>query len=579
MENAETLSSRWERLSADRRERAEEMAMLIESALAASRRERLTLPTAFRQAAEGSRWKGSTLEKAWYGRDGRPGLASWPRHLWAMALAPRHAERPLRSAPCNPEAWAVFKADYLRPEAPPLAHCFRNLRRLAERHGWTIPGDPRSFQRRLRREVPAVAVVLAREGAEAAARMRPAQIRDRAALRALEAVNADGHRLDLFVRWPDGAVERPMLVAWQDVHSGKLLSWRLDRTESSDGYRLSFADLLRDYGIPGHVFLDNGRGAAAKVFTGGAKNRFRFRVKRDDPIGLLTRVVGAERIHWTTPYHGQSKPIERAFRDLATDIAKDYRLRGAWTGNRPDAKPENYRSRAVSLEALRSVVAEGIRLHNARRGRRGLGMEGRSFDEVFEASYRAHTAEIPRPTEAQLSRWLLTAAAITAERASGAVRLFGNRYWSERLAETLSGRPAALRRVVVRFDPDHLDRPVAVETPDGRLIARAAPQGAVPFLDSQAAREEARASNRLKKLAREQLAIHRRMDARRLESLMNDAGGAEDVHAAPDNVLARGVFGDPFPGEISPESEEAMRDTFDDLMLDFDARRRAAGGE
>lgn len=570
----EALAARWAGLTSRQRERAEEQAVLIVAAVDARLQRRTPLHAAFAAAAEGSRWSARTLRNAWYGSSGRPGLRKTPRRLWPLALAPRHRGR-APTVECDPEAWEAFKTDYLRPEAPPLAHCFRTLRRLAAARGWTVPADARALKRRLDREVPRAAVVLAREGREAAARLRPPQIRDRAALRALEAVNADGHRLDLFVRWPDGAVERPMLVAWQDLHSGKVLAHRLDRTESSDGYRLGFADLLRDYGIPGQVFLDNGRAGAAKVFTGGTRTRYRFKVKRDDPLGLLTRMVGADRIHWTTPYHGQSKPIERAFRDFATDIARDHRLRGAWTGNRPEAKPENYRSRAVTPELLAAVVSEGVRLHNARRGRRGMGMEGRSFDEVFAASYAAHSGEIARPTEAQLSRWLLAAAAVVADRANGAVRLFGNRYWSEALAERLSGRTQDQRRVVVRFDPDHLDRPVVVETPQGRVLGRAALQNAAPVLDTGAARQRAREVNRLKRNAREQLAIHRRMEAAHLDALLTEAaaGETEPPPAEEEPGVVRPVFGAEPPGE----SDETLRRRFDDRMLALDARRRRAG--
>ena len=567
----EALAARWAGLTSGQRERAEEQAVRIDAAVDAHLRRRDPVGAAFAAAAEGSRWSARTLRNAWYGSSGRPGLREAPRRLWPLALASRHPGR-APSVECDPEAWEAFKTDYLRPEAPPLAHCFRTLRRLAEARGWTVPADARALKRRLDREVPRAAVVLAREGREAAARLRPPQIRDRAALGALEAVNADGHRLDLFVRWPDGAVERPMLVAWQDLHSGKILAHRLDRTESSDGYRLGFADLLREYGIPGQVFLDNGRAGAAKVFTGGTRTRYRFKVKPEDPLGLLTRMVGAERIHWTTPYHGQSKPIERAFRDFAIDIARDHRLRGAWTGNRPEAKPENYRSRAVTPELLAAVVAEGVRLHNARRGRRGLGMEGRSFDEVFAASYAARSGEIARPTAAQLSRWLLAAAAVVADRASGAVRLFGNRYWSEPLAERLSGKTQAQRRVVVRFDPDHLDRPVVVETPQGRVLGRAELQSAEPVLDTGAARQRAREVNRLKKNAREQLAIHRRMEAAHLDTLLAEAGAGESEPAAESGVV-RPVFGAEPPGE----SDEALRRRFDDRMLALGGRRRAGG--
>lgn len=519
--SAEELSARWDRLTDIQRARANAKARVIAAAVDLHERDGALLREAFTAAARGSDWSPATLRNWYYGCGGRAGLVEYRRHLWPLALAPAHVGR-VKRAECDPVAWQAFLADYLRPEQPPLEMSYRTLKRLADEEGWTIPGSSRALKRRLEREVHPAAVVLARQGPAAVARMRPAQIRARGSLRALEAVNADGHVFDVFVKWPDGNEARPVLVAWQDIHSGKILSWRLDRTENTDGYRLSFADLLREWGIPAHVFVDNGRGIASKMLTGGVHWRYRGKVKHDEPVGLLTQLVGAENIHWTTPYSGQSKPIERAFRDLATDIAKDFRLRGAYTGNAPGAKPANHGEKAVELERFAEVAADGIRQHNARRGRRGLGLDGRSFNEAFAASYEAHLAEIPRPTEAQIARWLPAALAITANKDTGAVQLYGNRYWSERLAETLAGKPAADRKVVARFDPDRLDRPVTVETPAGRLIAQAQAQDAAPVMSTRAARDKAR----LKRNARQALEIHQRMGERDLDKLL-DAAAAE----------------------------------------------------
>src|SRR5690606_36743207 len=124
-----------------------------------------------------------------------------------------------------------------------------------------------------------------------------------------------------------------------------------------------------------------------------------------DIPGLFT-ALGCE-IHWATPYAGQSKPIERAFRDMCDAIAKDPRFAGAWTGNRPDAKPENYASKAVPFETFLAVVAEGIEEHNLRQGRRSAVAWGRSFAEVFAESYEK--APIRKATEAQRRLWLMGA--------------------------------------------------------------------------------------------------------------------------------------------------------------------------
>ena len=42
------------------------------------------------------------------------------------------------------------------------------------------------------------------------------------------------------------------------------------------------------YGIPELITLDNGRAFASKWITGGARSRYRYRVRDEDPQGLLT---------------------------------------------------------------------------------------------------------------------------------------------------------------------------------------------------------------------------------------------------------------------------------------------------
>lgn len=540
----ETLDARWARLRHGQRDIAVEKAEAIRAALTAHERHGVALITALEHAARGTRWSAATLRDAYYGKGSRAGLIDYHSAHWALVLAPGHVGRTATAA-CHPTAWEAFKRDYLRAEQPPLAMCHRALQRLGSAHGWEIPG-PKALARRLITEVPKPLRTLLRYGSEALAKLIPPQIRDREALHAMQAVNADGHKFDVFVRWPDGTIERPMMVAWQDMRSAKILGWRVDKTENSDGYRLSFHDLLRAHGVPGEVYVDNGRGIASKMLTGGTPTRYRGKVRADDPYGLLCAVVGRDNIHWTTPYHGQSKPIERAFRDMASDIAKDWRLRGAYTGNNPMAKPENYASHAVPLDEFLEVAAEGIAQHNARRGRRGMGMHGESFDVVFDASYAANAHLIPRATEAQLARWLLAGAALTADQNSGAVRLHGNRYWTDTLAEQLSGRSAAERRVVVRYDPDHLDSPVAVETLDGRFLCMAEIQGHVAHDSTEAARDTARAQGQLKKLAKKEQEIHLRMSERELDKLYRDRTEAPTGEAAKsvgERKLVRGVFG------------------------------------
>ncbi|MGH8038901.1 MAG: transposase domain-containing protein, partial [Stenotrophomonas sp.] len=266
------------------------------------------------------------------------------KHHRLALLVPAYTGRTVK-AEIPSEAWDLFKGDYLRVEAPTASSCYDRLKRIATVKEWPALPCLKTFQRRIEAELPRAVLILARQGQEKFDQTFPAQERDRSIFHALEAVNSDGHKFDVFVKWPDGTVARPIMVGVQDLYSGKLLGYRIAETESADLARFAFRDVMERYGIPAKVWLDNGRGFASKMLTGGTANRFRFKVRDDDPTGVLT-AMGCE-IHWATPYHGQAKPIERAWRDLCDRIAKHPAFAGAYTGNKPDAKPENYGSKAI----------------------------------------------------------------------------------------------------------------------------------------------------------------------------------------------------------------------------------------
>lgn len=420
---------------------------------------------------------------------------------WLPYLAPRHAGRTSTSA-CSPEAWEAFKTLYLRPEQPELEDCYRLLEDLAEQRDWVIPSS-RTFARRIEKEIPKPVRVLLREGLDALKTLFPPQERDRTCFHALEAVNTDGHEWDVFVRYPDGVVDRPTMVAIQDLYSNKILAFRDDRSENTDLIRLTFGDMFEEYGIPDHCYLDNGRAFASKYLTGGTPTRYRFKVRPEDPVGVLT-ALGIE-LHWTTPYSGQSKPIERAFRDLCRTIAKHPAFAGAYVGNKPDAKPENYMERAVDLETFRKVVAQGIAKWNARPKRRTKVCGGvMSFDEAFNKSYAK--AVIRRASDEQLRMCMLAAEAVSADKVNGSVRILGNRYWDECLIDQMG------KKLVVRFDPDHLYDGVALYRLDGSYIGNADCLEAAGFNSVADARKHNRTRKAWLRAKRDMAALEKDME-------------------------------------------------------------------
>lgn len=318
-------------------------------------------------------------------------------------LVPRNriAARKASKSNCSKAFMDHLKGLYLRLDQPSFRECYRLAEKKAEAEGWDFL-EERTAKRRLEAEVPRVSRVFAREGVAGLMRCFPAQIRDRSGMVAMEGVNADCHKIDVFVRWPDGTINRPQIVAFQDIYSGKILSWRVDHDPNKVMVMAAFGEMVENYGIPRRCLFDNGHEFANKWMTAGTKTRFRFKIREDDPIGVLP-LMGIS-VHWATPAHGQAKPVERAFGDFASNIAKHPRFHGAYVGNRPDNKPENYGSRAIPAETFLEVLAEGIEEHNARDGRLSHTAQGRSFNETFAESYAR--APIRKATEEQRRLWL-----------------------------------------------------------------------------------------------------------------------------------------------------------------------------
>ena len=498
---------------------------------------------------------------------------------WLPALAPRHAGRAEARAECSPEAWAQLRALYLRREKPTFSACYRKVAMTAQDKGWTLPPERTLFRRM--QSLSRTTLIRERDGDEALERMMPAQERDRSVLHALEWVCMDDHRMDVFVRWPGiQKPVRPHLEVVRDEYSGMLLAWRVDLSENTQTIRLAIGDVIEEFGVPRTFLFDNTRAAANKNITGGAPNRFRFKVKEEDPPGLV-ELLGAQ-VRFATPYHGQSKSVERSFRDVAGEWAKHPKFAGAYTGNRPDAKPENYGSAAVPLDIFIDVIGQCFEEHNARTGRRSRVCAGRSLREAFMESYERALGEglIARATAEQRRLFLLQSEVLTIRREQPALHLAGNRYFAEWMLQM----PGA--RVVARFDADALHDDIHVYGLDGRHIGSAECVEPVGFADTAAAREHARKMRTL-------LRAHRDLaEAERGQMTLREAAGLmpriERATKAPtvEQKVVRAVFPTAgntalkrAPDELEDDLPQATREVVVALNSFFPGPQRRSGDE
>lgn len=489
-------------------------------------------------------------------------VEGYDRNDWLAALAPDFGKVSNR-ADCHQEAWDTLVSDYLRPSGPAFSSCYRRMQIAAKKHGWLPIPSERALRRRLDTEVPKSVQTLARSGKDKAKTLYPAQRRDRSMLHAMQAVNMDGHKLDVFVQvpWADKPV-RLYLIAIQDLYSGKILSWRLSDAETWEIVRLVIGDMVEKYGIPDKITLDNGRAFASKWITGGTSNRFRFKVKDDDPRGLLI-TLGVEQ-QWTTPYSGQSKPLERTWRDLAEAIAKHPLCAGAYTGNNTEAKPEDYGTRAIPFAEFKAHVAAQIEAINTQTGRRAANCKGRSFDETFTASIAEPGTIIRHATAAQRALWLLASDVIRARKGSGEIHFHGNRYWSKALNQY------AGQKVTIRFDPDNLHKPVRVYDLNNVLICEADCISDAGFYDAEAARLHGRARRDFVRAVQAQKDATARLSPEKLADIYGRAERAEKPEKPAQRPKVTRIAAGNLAVKHDPEtSEEEFEASFSKAMRRF----------
>lgn len=434
----------------------------------------------------------SALKSWWYQ------VKDADRSLWLPLLMDSYgAHSESREAAFTPEAWAFFRADYFRNERPQFGSCYERLKRAASANGWVIP-SPSSIKRKILREIPKTHQTYLRDGTYALSRMYPSLIRTVAGIEAMEWVNGDGYKHNVWVRWHNGHIIRPKTWLWQDVRTRKILAYRCDESENTNMIRLALLDVVNKYGIPKHLTIDNTKAAANKKMTGGVKNRYRFKVREDEVQGIIP-ALGIQ-LHWTTVRYGrgrgQAKPIERAFSHggLGELVDKHPLLAGYHAGDNALDKPDNYQGNkaGVDYESFILALEEGIQMFNERQDRATEICQGKlSFNQAFERDYAV--AEKRWATPEQL-RYLLTLhEEVTLKengtftlKAGGEVQGLRNRYEAYELIGTNH------KKVVVRYDPNNLHDVVWVYSLDGTYLAEAHCTVDAAFGDTSAAQDHSR---------------------------------------------------------------------------------------
>jgi putative transposase len=254
----------------------------------------------------------------------------------------------------------------------------------------------------------------------------------------MEMVVSDHHNWDFLVE-RDGQIFRPWITIFQDHRSRKVLSWSHSLYPSTQSIAEALYMMLVRYGSPRVLHIDNGKDYRGHYLRGKTvevtiENNGMSESAMVEIQGVLAGL--GIRVIYALPYHGQSKPVERAFGTYAGDFAKEFE---SYVGSNTVARPEEtqlyYRRLngkekkevVVSYEAYKAAWEAYIEQWNATHHHRGDGMEGRTPNEEFFANWRTKRTVSPEYLEIAFAK---TDARVVQK---DGIRIDNMEYWADEL--------------------------------------------------------------------------------------------------------------------------------------------------
>jgi hypothetical protein len=236
----------------------------------------------------------------------------------------------------EPSDYEYFYNLYMKEGGPTLKSCWlETYGNAVKRNYGAIPENFPSmstFYNQLTKRVPVQSVKRVRKG-ERYWNKRYAVYADRdwSGIRAGQCWFSDHRQADQAVMrmLPDGEEEQikrltkfegnskskpvfPWITFWADAKTRKMLSIYVhEDAPDSDDIFYSFKLAIEKYGVPAEIYIDNGKDYRCKEFAGGKKKR-KLELDEVNTQSLMNRLGVA--VHFSRPYRGQSKTIERSFR-------------------------------------------------------------------------------------------------------------------------------------------------------------------------------------------------------------------------------------------------------------------------
>jgi putative transposase len=475
---------------------------------------------------------------------------------------------------------AFFQKLYLTPRKLSIDKCHEAAESMALLEGWPV----RSYDqcKRHLRTIPPQLIVKMRDGEDAfVAKCEPAIERDYTRMASNDVWFADDHRFDVVVQVGTDSEgkpihDRPFLCGWQDARSRLIVAWKIvAKDPNTETVLSSFEAGILQHGLPKWVYLDNGKHYDSLAVGGLTKKRRRARAEGDAPDPFCGAFPGlGVKVKHATPYHGQSKTIERFFRTVCERFAK---LWETYCGNTPFTRPEDLSrqldlGKAPTLAEFTQAFGEWLEADYHFRRHLGNGM-----GDTPAAVYQANLIE-KRPVIPEIARFYCSPAFCpTRKRKDGSIErgvLVGKQgvTWQSLNFGAFSPAVQALfgQRVMLRINRDDT-RYVMVCGLDGRLICKAPRNTSAGVVDENT--EDVRSA----------IAEKGRLRRTRIRYQEARPRMSHDMHQLTADAGRRRRAANPAPRDPVPPVLKPVRTAVDDqlpvIQRAMNANKKAVGAE
>ncbi len=372
--------------------------------------------------------------------------------------------------------------------------------------------------------------------------------RDTSTLEVMEYVVADAHTFDVWVQYaaPNGKVKaiRPVLVAWEDVRSRRILGAILCEHSNTQIVKESFIKMVYEAGcVPLEAHMDNGKDFANHETLGqDRKLRAMESSLMDAEEKGFYLAMGVKKWSRSLPFQPWDKPIERAFNTFCLQFSRKFKsYTGTLTASRTDRKIRKDIPRMLErgelltmdefMEALETYLSEWYDTHK-HRGLKDAGERYHTSRGVWD-----NEPHIQRPAPPREYAAMLLMKPAQAKVTTQGITKFKTLYTADELAHYVD------QTVGVRWDVDDVRR-LYVYDKEGRKVCEACSAELMQFGErvSEAALEELhRRKNRQLSDVRAILEQYRTPPELRLDPSQPAAVGKLDLmigHAPKQKVVA-----------------------------------------